>query len=118
MKQELLEKYAELIAKSGANVKKGQYVLIRLSPDVEKFAALVAKECYKLGAERVCYEGRSSDLEKGDNAYGTSEGFGKLTAYDYGFQKFQTEYLPCLIWIDCEDPDGLSGFDAKKVASV
>lgn len=118
MEQKLLEKYAELIAKSGANVQKGQYVLIRLSPDVEKFASLVAKECYKLGAKRVCYEWRSSILDKEDYAYGTSEGLGRLTAYDYGFQKFQTEDLPCLIWIDGEDPDGLAGVDAKKVAEV
>ena len=29
MKQELIEKYAELVAKTGANVQPGQYVVIR-----------------------------------------------------------------------------------------
>ena len=53
MKEELLVSYAQLIATSGANVQKGQYVLIYASVEQEHFASLVAKECYALGAKRV-----------------------------------------------------------------
>ena len=118
MDKKIIEAYAKLIATSGAAVKKGQYVLIRTTPDQEEFAALVAEECYKLGAKRVLMEWRSSVLDKVNYQYGTVEDLGKLTAYDYGFQKFETEDLPALIWIDAEDPDGLKGVDANKFAAV
>ena len=38
MKRELIEAYAKLIATSGANVQKGQYVIITTSVDQEEFA--------------------------------------------------------------------------------
>ena len=118
MKEILIQKYAELIARVGANVKEGQYVLIRTTPDQEKIAALVASECYKAGAKRVCMEWRSQYLDKVNYEYAKAEDLGHLTAYDYGFQKFQSEDLPVLIWLDAEDPDGLKNVDAKKMAEV
>ncbi len=118
MNENLIQKYVELIVHVGAAVKKGQYVLIRTTPDQEKIAALVAKECYKVGAKRVCMEWRSQYLDAIDYTYGETRNLGRLTAYDYGFQKFQTEDLPVLIWLDAEDPDGLKGADAKKMAEV
>ena len=118
MNAKLIQKYAELIVRVGAAVKPGQYVLIRTTPDQEKIAAVVAEECYKAGAKRVCMEWRSQFLDAVDYAYGTADNLGRLTAYDYGFQKFQTEDLPVLIWLDAEDPDGLKGVDAKKMAEV
>ncbi len=118
MNENLIQKYVELIVHVGAAVKKGQYVLIRTTPDQEKIAALVAEECYKAGAKRVCMEWRSQYLDAVSYAYGETKNLGDLTAYDYGFQKFQTEDLPVLIWLDAEDPDGLKGVDAKKMAEV
>jgi aminopeptidase len=118
MDKELLVNYAKLIAKVGANVQKGQYVVIRLTPDQEWFASLVAEECYKLGARRVCYEWRSSVLSRVDYKYGTVKGLSRSTEYDLGFQRFMTDDLPVLIWIDAEDPDGYLGVDAKKMAAV
>ena len=118
MERKLLENYAKLIVHVGAAVKEGQYVLIRTTHDLEWFAAMVSEECYKAGAKRVCYEWRSALLDQVDYKYGTAENLGRLTAYDYGFQKFETEDLPCLIWLDGDDPDGLAGVDANKVAEV
>lgn len=118
MDERLIKRYAELIARVGAAVKKGQYVLIRTTPDQEKFASLVAEECYKAGAKRVCMEWRSQLLDRVNYSYASADDLGQLTAYDYGFQKFQTEDLPVLIWLDAEDPDGLKGLDAKKMAEV
>lgn len=118
MNKELIQKYASLIVNVGAAVKKGQYVLIRTTPDQEEFAALVSEECYKAGAKRVCFEWRSQVLDRVDYRYATEEGLSRMTAFDTGFQKFQTEDLPVLIWLDAEDPDGLKGVDAKKMAAV
>lgn len=118
MDSKILRAYAELIAKSGIAVKPGQYVLIRTSPELEDFTAVVAEECYKQGAKKVLYEWRSSKLDRVQYEYGKLDDLSETNAYDIGFQKFQTEDLPCLIWIDGEDPDGLKGVDAKKFAAI
>ena len=53
MKKSVLKKYAELIAKVGANVQKGQYVQIYVNVDQEELCNYVVQSCYKLGAEYV-----------------------------------------------------------------
>lgn len=118
MNKELIQKYASLIVNVGAAVKEGQYVLIRTTPDQEEFAAIVSEECYKAGAKRVCFEWRSQVLDRVDYQYASKENLARMTAFDMGFQKFQTEDLPVLIWLDAEDPDALKGVDAKKMAEV
>ena len=118
MKAELLQKYAELIARVGANVQPGQYVVIRANVALEDFAAEVAEECYKAGAKRVVYEWQSAKTDQVGFHYATSEALGQMTASEIGFQQFETDLLPILIWIDGDDPDGLKGVDASKVAQV
>jgi aminopeptidase len=118
MKKALLKSYAELIVKTGASVHKGQYVLIRCNLALESFAALVAKECYKAGAKRVVFQWQSSVLDQVDYRYAKSEDLGKLTPMEFGLQEFSTNDLPVLIWLDGDDPDGLKGVDAAKVAEV
>jgi aminopeptidase len=118
MKAELLKKYAELIARVGANVQKGQYVVIRSNVALEDFASQVAEECYKAGAKRVVYEWQSSKTDQVGFHYATTEALGQALAQEIGFQQFETDLLPILIWIDGDDPDGLKGVDAGKVAQV
>ena len=64
MNKTRLRKYAHLIAKVGANVQKGQEVLIRSTVETPEFALMVSEECYKLGAKEVTVEWRYSPLSK------------------------------------------------------
>ena len=56
MNKSTLRKYAKLIAKVGANVQKGQEVVISANVSQELLASLVSEECYKLGASIVTVE--------------------------------------------------------------
>ena len=56
MKKSTMRKYAKLIVRVGANVQKGQPVLLYVSVDQSEFAAMVAEECYRAGASRVQME--------------------------------------------------------------
>jgi aminopeptidase len=116
--QEILRKYAELIARTGAHVQKGQYVIIRANVGIEDFAAIVAEECYKTGAERVCMEWQSAVLDGVSFRYASAETLGNLLPQEIGFQQFETDLLPILIWLDADDPDGLRGLDANKIAQA
>lgn len=113
-----MQKYAELIARVGANIQKGQYVVIRANLALEEFASVVAEECYKAGAKRVIYEWQSAVSEQINYRYADAETLGSLVSSELGFQQFLTDLLPVLIWIDGDDPDGLKGLDAGKIAQV
>ncbi len=53
MNRERLVKYAELIARCGLNVQKGQDVLVFAGLDQPDFVSMVVEACYKQGARKV-----------------------------------------------------------------
>ena len=53
MKKTVLRQYAKLIAKVGANVQKGQEVIIQAELDQPEFVQMVVQECYLCGARRM-----------------------------------------------------------------
>jgi aminopeptidase len=118
MDQNLLKEYADLIAQTGANVQKGQYVIIRANVGIEDFASTVAEACYKAGAKRVVFDWQSALTDRVGFHYASAEDLGHLLPQELGFQEFSTASLPILIWLDADDPDGLVGLDASKIAKV
>ncbi|MFA6624726.1 MAG: aminopeptidase [Bacilli bacterium] len=118
MDEKIIDSYADLIVKVGANVQKGQYVVIRTSPCVEEFASLVAKKCYERGAKRVFVHWISSYLNKVDYEEATTEELSSIPAFEEECHKFMADNCPILIWLDADDPDGLKGVDSKKVAAI
>lgn len=118
MKEELIEKYAELIVKVGANVQKGQYVVIRTGVFEEDFAAIVSRKCYEAGAKRVIVQWQSSKLDQADYIFGQEDDLKHVFPFEEQAAKFMSDELPVLIWLDGDDPDGLKGVDATKVAKI
>ena len=53
MKKTTLRKYANLIARCGINVQKGQEVIVTAELDQPEFVKMVVEECYRAGAKRV-----------------------------------------------------------------
>ncbi len=118
MNQELIEKYAELIVKTGANIQKGQYVVIRTAVFEEDFAAIVAKKCYEAGAKRVFVHWQASKMDRVDNLYASEEALKEVPLFEEYAHKFMLDELPVLIWLDGDDPDGLSGIDNAKASRI
>lgn len=116
--KKLIENYALLIAKAGGAVQKGQYVLIKADVELQDFAALVAKACYKLGAKRVTYSWTSAVTDRVGYRYAKAKDLGEMTEEEYGQEEYRTNKLPVLIYLDGEDPDGLKGVKADKLAQV
>ena len=115
MKKTVLRKYAQLIAQCGVNVQKGQEVFIVAGLDQPEFVKMVVEACYKLGASRVVVDWDYQPLEKLHNRYCTVETLGSLTGYQKARWEHYVEKLPCRIYIDSEDPDGLRGINQKKM---
>lgn len=118
MKKSILKKYAKLAAKVGANVQKGQDVVIVASVDQEELAVYVAEECYRLGARKVTVDWGSDKLTKVNYQKASVATLSEVTPQMIEKQKYLCEKLPAMIYIDSDDPDGLKGVNQQKMATV
>ena len=118
MKKSILKSYAKLIVRTGVAVKKGQPVLIKTNVTNEEFTAMVVEECYKAGATKVVVEWGSEAVSRVNYKHGKEKYLSQLTPMQIASQHWQNDELPCMIWLDCDDPDGMAGLDMEKVARV
>ncbi len=116
MKKTRLKKYAELIAKCGVNVQKGQEVIISAGLDQPEFVKMLVDECYKAGAAKVIVEWSYLPLTKSHVKYRSRKVLGTLEKWEIEKWEHQAEVLPCKIYLTSEDPDGLKGINQKKFA--
>ena len=118
MKKSVLKKYAKLIAKSGAAVKKGQEVIIRADLDQPEFIAMLVEECYKLGAKDVVVDWSYQPISKINATYRSLETLSTIHEWELAKLKRRGEVLPAMIYISSEDPDGMNGVDREKLAKA
>ena len=118
MKKSLLKSYANLIVNVGANVQKGQPVLVNASVGNAELVGYIVEEAYIAGASSVRVEWSYQPLTKHAYKYQTVE---ELSTYPEWMLKkldYQAETLPAMIYITSEDPDGLKDMDQEKLAKV
>ncbi len=118
MNQTLIQKYAELIIKSGISLKEGDNVVVSSNVDQEDFISLLIEEAYKAGANHVYVQWTSQKASKASLIFGKEEVLSELTPMDLAYWKYRGEKLPSLIWIDSDDPDGAKGVDPSKAARI
>lgn len=113
-----LQKYADLIIKTGVNVQQNQTVIIRAEIEAAEFTRMVAKSAYKNGAKNVIveYADAQLDLVKYENA--PEETF-------LEFPKYRAEYMEelfkngaCTIRLCGTNPDILKNVDSNKMANA
>ena len=114
----LLQKYAELIVRTGANVQKGQVVQLTISVEQHDFAALVMEECYKAGAKKVNVEWTFDRQSKLNYLYADQETLAAVLPWEEEKLKQMVADLPVRIYIASDDPDALNGVDPQKLSAV
>ena len=118
MKQTVLRKYARLIARVGANVQKGQGVMIICGLDQPRFVELLVDECYKAGAAKVKVEFRHQPLEKLHVRHQTVTTMSRIEEWEKVRYQYYVDTLPCRIFLESDDPDGLKGINQAKLAKA
>lgn len=116
MKKTVLRSYASLIARVGANVQPGQEVFITADLDQPEFVKMLVEECYKCKAKKVVVEWNYQPLEKLHYRYRSIKTLSQLDAYEEARWQHYTEVLPCRIYLESEDPDGLAGINQEKMS--
>ena len=118
MNDHMLNAYAALIASRGVNVRPGQDVIIEAELDQPAFVEAVAEACYKLGARTVRVDWQHQPLQRLHALYRSAEALGEVRPWEEARLADMAETLPCRIYLLSEDPDGLKGVDAAKVAAA
>lgn len=118
MNKEKVRKYAELIAKTGANIQKGQVANIIADLEIKDFVYILVEECYKAGAGKVYVDWSSDELLKLDVKYCEEETLSHLTNFEKAKHEFNIEKHPVKIFIDSKDPDSLKDLDQEKYGRI
>ena len=118
MKKTVLREYAKLIAKAGANVQKGQEVLIYADLDQPEFVAMLVDECYKCKAKKVVVDWNYQPLQKLHVRHRSLTTLSRVEDYELARWQHYVDTIPCRIYLLSEDPDGLRGVSPAKMASA
>ncbi len=118
MKKTVLREYAKLIIRRGVNVQKGQEVVIYAGLDQPEFVAMVVEEAYKAKAKKVSVEWSYQPLEKLHYRYRSLKTLGTVEEWQKAKQEYFCEHLPCRIYLESDDPDGLKGINQEKMAKA
>lgn len=115
--KEKLEQFAELTVKVGANVQKGQTLLINTTTDTVDFTRLVVKKAYEAGAARVTVNFFDDEINREffDNA--PDDEFAKYPRWISEQRDELIERKGALLWIDAADPDNLTGVPVEKLSA-
>ena len=113
-----LHRYAKLLAKTGVNVKKGQWVIVQAELDQPEFVEMCVEELYRAGAGKVTVEWAHLPMQKLHYKYMKEERMKKFEKWEMEKLELRKEELPAMLYIESSDPDGLSGIDQEKFTAV
>ena len=117
LSQKQLENFAELAVRVGANMQKGQEVVIRCDVQCKDFAHLIAEKAYEFGAKRVHLQWRDEVLGRINMLHASKEALCEVPDYLLAQNKYYIKHKVCLISISAGDPNILKGCDPDKLAA-
>ncbi len=118
MKKSVLREYARLIVRCGANVQKGQEVMIYAGLDQPEFVQMVVEEAYKAKAKKVWVEWSYAPLSKVHVRYQSVKTLGTVEDWQIARRQYTVDTVPARIHLISDDPDGLKGMNMEKMAKA
>ena len=114
---ELLKKYARLIAETGVATEKGDTVVLQISVDQAPLARLITQEAYKLGAAEVIVQWTDDQIQREFLLHAATDRIenvpqSKIDQADEWLEKGASR-----ISVVSADPDAFAGVDSQRVAS-
>lgn len=113
-----MRRYAKLLAKTGINVKKGQWVIVQAELDQPEFVEMVVEELYRAGAGKVTVEFSHQPLSQLHYKYQKTETLSETAKWEIEKWELKKKELPAMLYLESSDPDGLKGIDQEKFTAV
>ena len=118
MNKTTLKNYAKVIVKMGANVQKGQDVVINASTEIAYFVEYVVSECYKAKARSVTVEWNNDAVARLKNKNENVDVLADLPKWRLEKLQHRCDTLPAMIYLESNDPDAFNGLDQDKMTKV
>ncbi len=115
MKLTQLKEIAKLAVNIGINLQQGQEVWVYSSVNQAKFCEILTKECYDNVASKVIVEFHDEKIERMKYQYQNLKTLLDIRLSEKNKMKERSEVLPCLIYIDDDDPNLFDGLDTSKI---
>ena len=114
----LKRKYADLIVRTGANVRPGQTVQLTAAVEQHAFAALIIEACYQAGAKKVNTDWTFDAQKRLNFLYAEEDTLAAVLPWEEAKLKQMVEDLPVRILIVSEDPDAMREVNPHKLSAV
>lgn len=111
----MLQKYAELAVRAGANVQKGQLLVISAPVECMEFARLCVEEAYRAGACEVEVMWGDEQVSRMRYEYEDEETLTHVPAWQVERKRAQVERKCAYLYIDAETPGLLAHIDGGKL---
>lgn len=115
MEEAILRKYARLAVCSGANVQKGQLLIINASVRDALFAELCVEEAYKAGAGKVDVRWNDDTVTHLAYQYETEQSLSRVADWELARKQDEIDQKGCYLYIDSEVPGFFKDIDADKM---
>lgn len=112
---EMLKKYAELAVRAGANVQKGQLMVLSSPVECAAFARLCVEEAYKAGAGEVQVMWTDEQVHRLNFEYESDETLTRIPAWQVERKRDQIERKCCYLYIDADTPGLLAHIPGDKL---
>jgi len=116
--QRMLRKYAKLAVCVGANVRKGQPLLISASVETKDFVRLCVEEGYKAGASMVSVRWLDQMVAHTSYKYATTEVLSEIPDYIVNQLQFYVDKGYATISISADTPGVMADIDPLKLQKV
>ena len=116
--QKQMEYFAELTVRIGANMQKGQEVVIRCDVNCADFAHLIAEKAYQFGAKKVMMQWRDEILSRLTILNADKETLCEIPQYSIDQSQYYIDHKVCLISISAGNPNIFKGCDPDKLAAM
>ena len=113
-----MRRYAKLLAKTGVNVKRGQWVIVQAELDQPEFVEMVVEELYRAGAGKVTVEWSHQPLTQLHFKYQKVEKLSETMKWEIEKWELKEKELPAMLYLESADPDGLKGIDQEKYTTA
>ena len=113
-----MRRYAKLLAKTGINVKRGQWVIVQAQLDQPEFVEMVVEELYRAGAGKVSVEFAHQPLTQLHFKYQKLDKLSETAKWEIEKLELKEKELPAMLYLESADPDGLKGIDQEKYTAA
>ncbi len=118
MKKTILKEYANLIVDTGANVQKGQNVIVVADISQSVLVNFIVAECYRRKANLVTVRWSCEETDRIQSKKASIKALTEVPDWLIERQKYYVKTLPAMIYILSDDPDGMKGLNQAKMAKI